>query len=185
MILLGMVLLTDTHARSECLPAMSREDLRQIVDEVRTAHFPELAGKTLPFVDCTSKSYFFQASIQKSALLLAKKKYFLEVNKLLLDCPPTRDGLRAIVTHELTHFQDYERMSVGSVIKLGARYSSNKSYRRNYERETDLHALALGEGRGLIEYREWLYARLSPKDLFLKRYYYLTPEEILEILGAR
>ena len=79
--LLGMTLLTETQAQSECLPAMSKADLRQIVEEVRNAHFPELAGKMIPFVDCTSKSYFFQASIAKSSLLVGKKKYFLSTNK--------------------------------------------------------------------------------------------------------
>ncbi len=181
-LILIFVVLAPAFAADSCLPSITRPELRSIIDEVISAHFPGLAAHSLPFVDCTSKSYFFQASIDKKALLSGKKKYYIEVNNKLLECPPTHEALRAIVTHELVHFSDYENLSVAGLIKLGVRYSVSKKIRRRYERQTDTRAIGLGEAPGLILYREWLYPQLSPKDLKVKQYYYLVPDEIRTLM---
>ncbi len=164
-------------AESTCVP-ISAEELRKIVDEVQLHHYPELNGISFPFVDCKSENYFFQASVSKASLLKGKKKYFIEVNKKLLNCPPSEAGLRAIITHELAHFRDYEKLRPSGLMKLGIHYTVSMSFRRGYERQTDLTAIHMGEGRGLIDYRLWLYERLSPKGLRLKKIYYLNPSEI-------
>lgn len=174
------LLFISVSASAECLPPVSRSELSNLITEVKRESFPELLGLKIPLVDYKSKNYFFQASLSKKALLSGKKRYFLEVNPLLLSCPPSTEGLRAIIAHELAHFRDYETLSVTGLTKLGAHYLASQKFRRNYERQTDMAALDLGHGPGLIEYRLWLYEKLSPKSLARKKRIYLTPEEIKE-----
>jgi predicted SprT family Zn-dependent metalloprotease len=100
------------------------------------------------------------------------------VNEKMLNCPPSQAALTAIITHELSHFQDYHSLPILGVTKLGIRYGASKKFRRYYERQTDWKTLELGHGPGLSEYREWLYKMLPPKAVKTKKYYYLTPEEI-------
>jgi hypothetical protein len=168
---------------STCEP-VSREQLRAIVEEVRDTHFPELKNRELPFSDYKSDEYFFQATVKVGDLLRGRKRFCIDLNQALLDCPPSLDGLRAIIVHELRHFADYEAMSVRRLYGLGIRYATSKRFRREYERATDQFAVELGHGAGLIEYREWLYGRLEPKALKKKQYYYLSPDEIRQQLDS-
>ena len=41
----------------------------------------------------------------------------------------------------------------------------------------------MGWGKGLREYREWIYTQLSGEDLIAKQREYYTPEQIEEWMG--
>ncbi len=176
---LNLLFVTSTFAGPDCHPRITLPELRELVEGVRDAYFPALDDRDLPFQNYDSEEYFFQASVNISELLRGRKKFCLDVNERLLNCPPSKAALTSIIVHELFHFHDYQSLPLLGVSKLGIRYAASKKFRRNYERQTDLRTLELGHGPGLSEYREWLYEMLPPKAVKTKKYYYLTPEEIL------
>lgn len=167
-----------SDAQASCGKPLTLPELRSLVQEVRDAHFPALSDHELPFQNYESDSYFFQATVNPGELLRGRKKFCLDVNSELLNCPPSSEALKAIISHELSHFQDYQSLPILGVAKLGIAYGVSKKYRRSYERQTDRNTVLLGHGPGLIDYRLWLYERLSPKAVRTKKYYYLSPEEI-------
>ena len=148
LLILTLSLFSGAQASSLCHPEMTLSELRALVEEVRDTHFPELENHDLPFQEYNSDSYYFQASIHISKLLRGRKKFCLDVNEELLACPPSTGALLAIITHELSHFQDYHRLPILGVAGLGVKYGLSKKYRRRYERLTDLKAVHLGHGRG-------------------------------------
>jgi len=88
------------------------------------------------------------------------------------------ESIEAILVHEFEHIKDYDSMSSVKIGEMGSKYALSKKFRSKYERQTDVKALRKGLGAGLIGYRNWIYEKLSPKQLLLKKRYYLTPEEI-------
>ena len=101
--------------------------------------------------------------------------------------PPNREGLLAILAHELQHLSDYTQMSGVELTTLALKYWWYDYFRleiHRYERQTDRSVLNQGWGLGLIKYREWLYDNL-PKDVARERKVsYLTPREIKEYLAT-
>jgi hypothetical protein len=82
--------------------------------------------------------------------------------------------------HELEHIRDYTGWSSIRIAKHGLRYSFNCDMRIGYECATDLRVLEFGLHQGLIDYRHWVYEKLTPKELKKKEKIYLTPREIEE-----
>ncbi len=171
-----------THAQ-ECHPT-TLDQVGDLFKSVLSNHAPTLLEKKIPLKIYHSAAYFLQATVLPGPLLLGKKSYRLDVGQRLLECPPSESALRSIILHESQHFLDYERMSAVHVAGLGKNYLLSKKFRIRYERATDLKVLESHEGEGLIDYRVWLYERLNPKQLAVKRATYLTPEEINEWLGS-
>ena len=108
-----------------------------------------------------------------------KRKAKLKVNKSVFKCAPPINGLRAILIHEAKHLLDYFTLNFTGYLKLLNSYTDNHR-RAKYERSTDLYVLEKGYKNGLIEYRDWIYLRLNPKELKTKQCFYLTPKEISE-----
>jgi len=163
-----------------CGPALSIEDFKQLVNEVREEHFPELINENIRLTTFRSDAYFMQANPMVKTLLgkKAKRIYNLELNLQLLECPPNPEALKGILAHELEHIKDYTRWGTAQIAVHGASYATNLKGRIKYERATDQKTVDMGLGEGLAQYREWIYQRLTPKELQIKRRIYLTPEEI-------
>lgn len=169
---------------SECRPPMSREDFFRLVDDVRNRYFPELREIDLKITTFRSQNSFLQVQPVMSSLFgqKSRRRYTLQLNLKLLECPPHSEALGAILVHELSHIRDYTELSSAQILGLGIKYLSSSKFRASYERSTDYQVLDFGLHEGLAQYREWLYPRLSPKELLKKRKNYLTPEEIRQAL---
>ncbi len=160
------------------------ESLRQRVDSAlmatRTCSFPELSSVNIELRESHSEEYLFETDIVRSSLWMSGRPriYLLYLSSRFDASTLSAQALEAILAHELQHVLDYERWSLVRLAFFYARYSWNADYRHNYERETDRRVLARGYADGLIEYREWLYAGLSPEQVVRKRRDYLSPEEI-------
>ena len=163
-----------------CAPAISFTEFKNIVDETRMEYFPEFETDSLTVTTFHSSAYFLQAQPRLSSLLhqRADRTYEVQLNLRLLDCPPERQALKAILVHELEHVRDYRSMSSAQIISLGMKVSLSFDFKVHYERATDQKVLDQGLLEGLALYREWVYQWLSPKDLVKKRMIYMTPEEI-------
>lgn len=175
-----LFLLTFNAFAHECLPPITRSDFAQIVNHTKETYFPDLHHLNISIKEFKSDAYFLQAqpdlkTVMKKASL---RRYFVEVNPKIFACPPTHDALEAILIHEFEHIRDYNVRSSVEIGILGAKYGLSKKYRTKYERQTDEKALYQGFGPGLIQYRLWIYAQLTPEQIRVKKRYYFTPEEI-------
>jgi hypothetical protein len=162
-------------------PALERA--RRIVDEVRAASYPELAGVDVELRAFSSKGDFFQCRPDLRRFLLGgRMRYIVFVNPRVFDLDAPETGVRAIVAHELGHAVYYRRrnrLELLGLVRLGS-----SGYRGRFERWADLQAISRGYGEGLKAYRAWLYRTIPSSKLAEKRRDYYTPEEIDAILAA-
>lgn len=128
------------------------------------------------------KETFFKTFFSVSSRLRLDKEpiYRIFVNEGINECAPSYEATEAILSHELFHIKDYAERSNLGLIELGIIYLTKGA---KYERATDLKSVHLGYGEGLIGYRRWIYSLLDEKGLKKKIRYYLTPEEIEEIMN--
>lgn len=161
---------------------MTLQQFTDLLFKTRDAYFPELKNESIGVSTFRSDAYFLQAQPEVKTLIgkRGERKYNVQLNLKLLDCPPDEESLEAILAHELEHIKDYTGWSTARIAKHGIRYSTSLNFRANYERETDHKVLDKGLNKGLAGYRVWVYQWLNPKEYTRKRYIYLTPEEILE-----
>jgi hypothetical protein len=139
---------------------------RDLVEQVRTKSFPELAGVRIAVRPLHSKSDFFQARFS------LRRKYTVYANPMAVDAP----GLAAIVAHELEHIVYYRTHNRLQWLGLMALMSEGKQAK--FEKAADYGAIRRGYGERLAQYRHWLYAHVDPKTAARKRRVYLTPDEI-------
>lgn len=168
------------HTAAACEAPMSLDNFTALVHEVKGRFFPELKTINVGVATFRSDAYFLQAQPVVVSLLGRKKnrRYNVQLNLKLLECPPTIEALEAILVHELEHVVDYLPMSATKIASHGLHYIMSKKFHRFYERSTDCKVLDRGLHHGLIEYRNWVYQWLNPRELQTKRKIYLTPEEI-------
>ncbi len=179
--LLLVFLLNFSSSASDCRP-MTLESFTQKVDEVKESYFPEFKNTPIIVTTFRSDAYFLQAQPKITTLFKKRSQrvYEVQLNTKLLDCPPTAAGLEAILVHELEHIRDYTRWSTTRIVRHGLEYSFSCDLRIGYERATDLRVLEFGLHEGLIDYRNWVYQKLTPRELKKKERIYLTPTEIEE-----
>lgn len=181
-LLILIVLLTSFNLfASECRQSDVGE-IQQITIDLIKEKFPQLGGVYIELQEFSEDGYYLQAHPRFYTLVgpRSEREYVLEINQELYECSPSKSALKSIIAHELTHISGYEEMTLGEIINLGINYTS-KEKRARYERQTDMNVIELGLADGLIEYRQWLYQRLNSEELELKKYYYLTPKEILAL----
>ena len=152
------------------------ETVRRLID----TKFPRLAERRVRIVEFSSKDTYLQAQ-PKHALRSGKYRvYELQVNPRLFIDPPSTNALEGILVHELSHLNDYTYMNSFELADLGLMYAGGGAPRGvvRYERATDETAMRKGFASGIREYRQWLYGKVSGRDLELKKKIYYTPEQI-------
>jgi len=166
------------EVRCEALspPALSEASLPTLLEQARSLH-PELAHADLQLRPSRSDTVFFRADVRPGSLFRRRDRRVYRVHysvELFADPPPPAATL-AILDHELEHVRHYTTMASVPLVWFGLDYAIGGTAR--YERFTDEHPLRAGCGEGLAQYREWLYARVSPRVEARKRRVYVTPEE--------
>ncbi|MDX2044556.1 MAG: hypothetical protein SF097_25320 [Acidobacteriota bacterium] len=153
------------------------ERVRRIVEEVRSASFPELKNTEIEIRLFNSQSDYFQSRFTFSSFLFGKRlRCLLKVNRNVFADGVPEDGLRAIIAHELGHALYYKS---GNRLKLiGLARLIGKGFTARFERATDLEAIARDYAEGLKSYRRWLYQRIPSNKLAEKKRNYFSPEEI-------
>lgn len=174
-----LILLQFSSFAQACEP-MELSTFRTKVEEVKEIYFSDFKDLSIIVTTFRSNAYFLQAQPKIKTLFQKRSRrvYEVQLNTKLLDCPPTEAGLEAILVHELEHIRDYTQWSSRRLINHGLKYSFNCDMRIGYERETDLRVLEFGLHEGLIDYRNWVYEKLTPKELIKKELIYMTPREI-------
>ncbi len=183
-LLLLSTTLFSAQADAACDEPISLYELSNLVDDVRSTYFKHIARHNITMESFNSSEAFFQTQPVVGTLLgnVYFRKYKLQYNPRIFFCPPSRKAIHAILVHEFEHINDYYESSAVELLGFATRYKVFSKFRKNYERETDKKACAKGQAEGLIEYREWIYDKLTPKQLESKKAQYLTPEELRKYL---
>lgn len=116
------------------------------------------------------------------------RKYIIRINNrdsdsviLLTDVP--FNAQVGLIGHELAHFSDYNRKSLGGVLNRLFAYSSKKGIEQ-YEKDIDQMTINAGLGWQLYDWSHYVLYRsngsLSYKEY--KRTVYLEPEEIFKYI---
>ena len=151
--------------------------VRQVVEEVKAASYPELKDAEIKIQLFDSPSDYFQTRFTFTSFLFKKKMhYLLRVNRQLLAHQVPEDGLRAVLAHELGHVVYYKARN--RIALLGLARLACKGFTEKFERGTDLEAIERGYGDGLKGYRLWLYGRIPAKKIEEKKRNYFSPAEI-------
>lgn len=174
----------DKPVQKYCGAKSSREDIRELIDQLIKEEFPELEYVNLSIRFFKSDAYYLATWIKPFSIVRKPKNrgYIVKINENLFDCPPPRAALKAIMIHELQHIYDYYTMKSGKLINLIASIGLSHKERAIYERNTDLETMKKGYTKGLMEYRKWIYAKISGTDLLTKKLFYWTPCQMQEWL---
>jgi hypothetical protein len=173
---------TASRATPDDADRTALEQARLLLESVRSASYPELKGADIRVRLFSSDRDFFRTRFDVARFLSGlKMRFFVEVNPKAFELRAPKEGLRAIMAHELGHVFDFTR---GARVRLlGLVRLASKGYTARFERWTDLQAISRGYAAGLIEYRRWLYRNVPAKQLAEKRRDYFSPEEIEAILS--
>jgi hypothetical protein len=176
MILLAALILTIV-ARAGASDDAVIARVRQVVEEVKATSYPELKDAQIEIKLFDSPSDYFQTRFTFGSYLFKNRlRYLLKVNRDLFKNGVPEDGMRAIIAHELGHVVYYKSRS--RVKLLGLVRLAGGGFTAQFERATDLEAVARGYGAGLKSYRVWLYGHIPANKLAEKRRNYFSPEEI-------
>lgn len=150
-----------------------------LVDQLLNSFFSDLKTYNIKIQTYYRHNTFFETSVDKFYLNAKNRVYILLVNKKLeIDCP-SDEALRAILVHEFIHLRDYTQSSSLELAMLAFKVHWMRSFTTAYERSIDKRSLEYNTHDGLIEYRQWLYKKISPEQIAIKKRDYLTPDEIL------
>ena len=151
--------------------------VRQVVDEVKATSYPDLKDAQIEIKLFDSPSDYFQTRFTFGSYLFKNRlRYLLKVNRDLFTNGVPEDGMRAIIAHELGHVVYYKSCSRAKL--LGLVRLEGGGFTAQFERATDLEAIARGYGAGLKSYRVWLYSHIPANKLAEKRRNYFSPVEI-------
>lgn len=159
------------------------ERARLLIDEIRTAAYPELRDAEIEVKLFESRSDYFRARFAVPRFVTGRPmRYIVFVNAGAFTRQAPTEGLRAIVAHELAHvlyFKQRKRIRLLGLVRL-----ATKGFTTRFERRADLQAIARGYGEGLQAYRLWLYQNIPAKRVEEKKRNYFSPEEIDAIVAA-
>ncbi|MGH9801646.1 MAG: hypothetical protein ACRD82_14880 [Blastocatellia bacterium] len=172
-----LALLIESGAAAAPADDLTVERVRRIVEEVKTASFPELKNTEIEIKLFTSRSDYFQSRFTFTSFLFGKRlRCLLKVNRNVFADGAPEDGLRAIIAHELGHalyYKSRNRLKLLGLVRL-----AGKDFTARFERSTDLEAITRDYAEGLKTYRHWLYNRIPAEKLAEKKRNYFSPEEI-------
>ena len=136
--------------------------MQWFANEIRTASFPEIAGRDWQVRAFHSDYDYLRTRFSLWRFFLpVPMRYFVEINPQLFDRHAPLDGVCAILAHELIHVRD---LSHGNRLRrLGLIRLVSPGYTSRFERLTDLEAIHRGYGAGLSSYRRWIYGNIPPK----------------------
>lgn len=150
---------------------------REIVNEIIQEAYPELRAEDVNVKSFYSRSNYFKAQFSFSRYFTFRRmRSIIYVNPLVYERNVPKDGLRAIIAHELAHASYYlnrNRLKLFGLVRL-----AGVGYTRDFERGADLVAISRGFGEELIIYRQWLYRNVPAEKVVAKERNYFTPEEI-------
>jgi len=155
------------------------------------SRFPELFETRIKFV-CKSLRTTMAAQPSLANIFRKKKNriYIIFINDdpdkargvSLKEMPP--EALVGIIGHELVHIEEYTRYSNLIITLLGIKYLFSTSFKRRFERDTDMECIKRGLGKYLLAYQEYVEenANIAASYKYNLKKFYMNKEEIKSFL---
>ncbi len=175
----GFILLifASMNAKGQDFEKMAVEKTRALVNEIAKKSFPEIKLKKIRIKTFKSDKSYFKARFSVTRYLTFQRmRHFVFVNPEVFKRNASEEGIRSIIAHELSHILFYTEKNRFELLGLAGLTSG--SFEQKFERKTDLIAIQRGYGKGLIEFRRWLYRNVPASNLDTKKKNYFSPNEI-------
>ncbi|OJJ23136.1 hypothetical protein BKI52_01935 [marine bacterium AO1-C] len=163
---------------------------------VALSHYPELKDISIEFI--LQEAYIPLSSRPDPITILLpwkKRKYLVVIStksvkafeSILLKNLPY-NGQIGVIGHELAHTTDYLDKSALQVARIGFNYATSNTYRKSFERATDLRTIKHGLGYQLRSMSQDISDKIKripalAKEVASTKDNYLTPQEITQQIG--
>lgn len=170
-----------------------------IEDEVTTAldYYPDLEDSHIEirFKKNIKKSTmqarpsfgsFFRSSKNRKYVILISEKFKISDTEFSTRDIPS-DILIGWIGHELGHIMDYQNRSKMNLIWFGFKYVFSANHIIEAERAADSYAVAQGMEGYILKTKDFIlnHAEIAPNYKLRIQKYYLSPEEIMDIVNER
>jgi len=165
----------------------------------------ETALSFYPQLKDTAINFEFKKNIKKSTMQAqptfgsffkrkGKRSYNIfisETVKISGDTYYTKDMPKDVITgwigHELGHVMDYKNRSNSNLIWFGIKYLLSDNHIAEAERAADTYAVRSGMEKYILITKEFILNQADIDESYIARIkkYYLSPEEIMEIVNQR
>ncbi|WP_411268244.1 hypothetical protein [Olleya sp. HaHaR_3_96] len=170
-----------------------------IKDEIKIAlsYYPELKDTPINFkFKKTIKKSTMQAQPTAGSFLKRKGKrsyniFISETVKISGDVYYTKDMPKEVligwIGHELGHVMDYKNRSNLNLMWFGIKYLLSDNHIATAERAADTYAVQSGMGDYILKTKDFILSQsnIAPSYIARIKKYYLSPEEIMEIINQR
>ncbi|WP_177183519.1 hypothetical protein [Olleya namhaensis] len=170
-----------------------------IKDEVETAlsYYPELKNTAINFeFKKNIKKSTMQAQPTASSFLKRKGKrsyniFISETVKISGEVYYTKDMPKDVligwIGHELGHVMDYKNRSNLNLMWFGIKYLLSDNHIATAERSADTYAVQSGMEDYILKTKDFILSQANIDQSYIARIkkYYLSPEEIMEIINQR
>ncbi|NJX15436.1 hypothetical protein [Tamlana crocina] len=178
----------------------SKHKIPQLIkQEVKTAlnYFPSLKDVTIEFkfkknikkstMQAQPKfSSIFKPRNQRSYVILISETFKISDKTFLTKNIPT-EILIGWIGHELGHILDYQNRSNINLIWFGIKYLLSENHIVEAERAADTYAVQHGMGDYILKTKNFIlnHANITPIYKARIKKYYLSPEEIMELVNIK
>ncbi|WP_042277598.1 hypothetical protein [Nonlabens tegetincola] len=168
-----------------------------IIDAVNEAvsYFPELYHTPIEFKfnNMVRKNFmqaqpkwisFLKRRKHRSYIILISKEFRVE-NEIFTVNEIPYDVLVGWLGHELGHVMDYRKRSSLGMLIFGIKYLYSSAHIQEVERTADEYAVRHGMGEHIIKTKNFILNHTSLSETYKNhmRKFYLSPEEILELIN--
>lgn len=172
---------------------------QSIEHEVKTAldYYPELKDSAIEFrfkknikkstMQARPKfSSFFKSKKNRDYVILISEKFKISDKEFATKDIPS-DILIGWIGHELGHIMDYQNRSKLNLIWFGITYVLSDKHIIEAERAADTFAVAHGMESYILKTKDFIlnHSSITPSYKLRIEKYYLSPEEIMDIVNER
>lgn len=130
-------------------------------------------------------SSFFKSRNKRSYVILISESFKISNKEFRTKDLPS-DILVGWIGHELGHIMDYQRQSNLELIWFGIRYLLSENHIVEAERAADTFAVSHGMHEYILKTKNFILNHADINETYKMRIkkYYLSPEEIMEIVAG-
>lgn len=129
---------------------------------------------------------FFKTKNNRKYVVLISEKFKIEDKEFLTTQIPS-DVLIGWIAHELGHIMDYVNRNKTNLIWFGLKYLMSDNHIVEAERAADTYAVKQGMEEYILKTKDFILNHADITEKYKERIkkYYLSPEEIMELIKNR
>lgn len=128
---------------------------------------------------------FLQSKKDRAYIILISEKFHIEEEEFDIH-DVEEDVLIGWLGHELGHIMDYKERTNFGMLLFGLKYLYSKHHIQEVERSADTFAVNHGMHEYILATKKFIlnHAKISPKYKKRIMKYYMSPEEIMELVNS-